>query len=81
MPAPDSSAVLAALGTVLRRYREAEGVSQEALGHRVGVHRNHVGQTERAEIVPSFVVVWKLAEGLGVSPSALVGAVEAELAK
>lgn len=66
----------AAFGFAVRRLREERGMSQEELGHRTGLHRNHVGQIERAELTPTLKSVEVIAEALGTSPSELVARAE-----
>ena len=66
MPDPKSSDHLA-LGHVIRPLREEQGLSQEELGFRAGLHRNYVGGCERGEINLSFTVMLQLARALEVS--------------
>ena len=63
-------------GAVLRRRREAAGVSQEALAAKAELHRNSVGLLERGKQIPSIPVVEKLAQALGTTMSALLREVE-----
>jgi transcriptional regulator with XRE-family HTH domain len=61
---------------VLRRRREALGVSQEALAAAAGLHRNYVGLLERGKRIPSILVVERLAAALETSMASLLRAVE-----
>jgi transcriptional regulator with XRE-family HTH domain len=61
-----------AFGRVVRELREEQGLSQEELGNRTGLHRNHVGQVERGELAPTLKSVEVLADALGVPPSELI---------
>jgi transcriptional regulator with XRE-family HTH domain len=61
----------AALGRALRALREEHGLSQEELGHRARLHRNHIDGIERGELNPSFSSLLKLARSLGVTPASL----------
>jgi transcriptional regulator with XRE-family HTH domain len=63
-------------GKVLRRRREANGLSQEALASQAGVHRNYIGLLERGQRMPSLLVIQRLAGALGTSMSELVSDVE-----
>ena len=65
-------------GRVLRRRREAAGLSQEALAAQAEVHRNYVGLLERGQRVPTILVVQQLARALGTSMSELLAEVEEE---
>ncbi len=62
----------AALGQTLRSARERQGLSQEELGFRSGLHRNYVGGCERGEINLSFDILLRLAAGLEVPLSELI---------
>jgi transcriptional regulator with XRE-family HTH domain len=61
-----------AFGQVVRELREEQGLSQEELGNRTGLHRNHVGQVERGELTPTLKSVEALADALGLPPSELI---------
>ena len=63
-------------GDVLRRRREAVGLSQEALAAVAALHRNYVGRLERGQMVPSLAVVEKISAALGVTMSKLIAEVE-----
>ena len=65
-----------AFGLVIRQLREEQGLSQEELGNRTGLHRNHVGQVERGELSPTLMSVDVLADALGLPPSELVARAE-----
>ncbi|MSR53747.1 MAG: XRE family transcriptional regulator [Gemmataceae bacterium] len=63
-------------GEVLRKRREAAGLSQESLAANAGLHRNYVGLLERGKRVPSILVVEKLSTALGTTMSSLLRSVE-----
>jgi len=56
----------------LRRERTKAGLSQEALGDLVGLHRTEVSLLERAEREPRLGTIVRLARGLKVAPSTLI---------
>ncbi len=68
-----------AFGAVLRELRRARGLSQERLALEAGYDRSYVGELERGEKSPSLRTIFRLARAIGVSPSALLAAVEARL--
>jgi transcriptional regulator with XRE-family HTH domain len=71
MPEPISPAT-AELGARVRAHREAQGLSQEALAQRCGVHWTFIGQLERGRRNVSLHNLLKVAAGLGVDPGELV---------
>ena len=63
-------------GSVIRRRREAKGISQEDLAFRAGLHRTYVSLLERGQRNPSLVVMSKLAGALDTTMTSLVRGVE-----
>lgn len=59
----------------LRAAREAKGLSQEALGDLVGLHRTEISLLERAGRDPRLGTIVKLASGLDVEPALLLAGV------
>jgi transcriptional regulator with XRE-family HTH domain len=66
-----------AFGLALRRLREERGLSQEELAIRTGLHRNHVGEIERAEANPTLKTVDLIATALDLPASELIARSEA----
>jgi transcriptional regulator with XRE-family HTH domain len=66
-----------ALGHAVRELRQSHGHSQEGFADVAGMHRTYVGGIERGERNVSFATILKLAEALGVPPSALLQRYEA----
>src|SRR5215216_5501483 len=61
------------LGGRVREFRRERGLTLEALAERSGVSRAMISKVERGEKNPTLIVAAKVAEGLGVSLSQLVG--------
>lgn len=72
-------ALEAAFGAALRGRREAQGLSQEEVGFRSGVHRTYISELERGLKSPSLGTVQKLAVALETAASALIRDAEARL--
>lgn len=70
-----------AFGLVLRRYRLERELTLERLSERVGVAHSFIHRLEIGKKQPSFRMVLKLADALGVAPGEFVEAVVAEMAK
>ncbi|WP_395816139.1 helix-turn-helix domain-containing protein [Devosia sp.] len=57
----------------MKRLREAQGISQEDLADRAGVHRTYVSGVERGVRNPTVTVLEKIAGALGEPLTELVG--------
>jgi transcriptional regulator with XRE-family HTH domain len=62
-----------AFGLRVREFRVSKGLSQEELAERCDLHRTFIGRVERGETNITLVSIHKVAKGLGISASALVG--------
>lgn len=80
MAAPKQSSKHAALGASVREARARRDITQEQLGHASGLHRNYIGAIERGEINPTFRILLKLADGLSMELSELIGIYERNVA-
>ncbi|MFT3816490.1 MAG: helix-turn-helix transcriptional regulator [Rubrivivax sp.] len=65
-------AVLVALGTALRRVREARSISQERLALLAEVDRSYVGRIERGDNNPALLTLVRLAGALEISVATLL---------
>jgi transcriptional regulator with XRE-family HTH domain len=63
-------------GNVVRRRREAAGLSQEALAEEAGLQRTYISLLERGRRMPSIEVVRKLAAALDTTMASLMGELE-----
>lgn len=57
----------------MKAIREARGYSQELLADLAHLHRTYIGGIERGERNLSLVNIWRIADALEVTPSALFG--------
>ncbi|HKJ32666.1 MAG TPA: helix-turn-helix transcriptional regulator [Balneolales bacterium] len=55
------------LGSVLRAFREAMGISQEKLAEKASLHRTYIGSVERGERNPSFNSLNRILKSLNIS--------------
>lgn len=67
------------MGEVIRRAREKQALSQEALADQAGLHRTYISLLERGLRNPSLTVITQLARALKTCPSRLLLAFEREL--
>lgn len=59
-------------GKHLRKLREKEGLTQEELADRAGMHFTYVGQIERGVRNPSLINLHKLAKALKIDGGKLM---------
>lgn len=59
------------IGSNIHKSRTAKKLSQEELALKVGTARNYIGCIERAEKYPSVVMLYKIAQILGIKLSDL----------
>lgn len=50
----------------IKMLRKQQGLSQEKLADKAGLHRTYIGMVERSERNPSLVCIHKIAEGLNI---------------
>jgi transcriptional regulator with XRE-family HTH domain len=65
-----------AIGVLIRAAREKAGLTQEALGEKLGVTQAAISYWEAARTDPGAVGIVSLAVALGVTPASLLPAVE-----
>lgn len=64
-------------GARVRAERERQGVSQEELANRAGLHRTYLGGVERGERNIGLLNIARIARALGVAPAALFNDLQA----
>jgi transcriptional regulator with XRE-family HTH domain len=70
--ARDEEKVRRTLGGRIRDARLDEGLSQEELAERSGLHRTYIGSVERGERNISLINIVRIAGSLGIDPGSLV---------
>lgn len=68
----DSATALSAFGSRIRALRTSQGISQETLAERCGLHRTYVGSLERGERNVALINILRLADGLASDPCDLI---------
>jgi XRE family transcriptional regulator, regulator of sulfur utilization len=60
------------LGRAVKLIREQRGMSVDELANASGVLRERIGAVEAGQLDPTYELLLKIADGLGIQPSALV---------
>ena len=69
------------VGRVIQRLREEKKQSQELVSGFAGIGRTHLSAIERGERKPTLETLFRIADALGMKPSTIIAAIEAELEK
>lgn len=64
-------------GDILRRERQAAGLTQEQLAHATGVDRTYISMLENGKGSPTLEMLFKLCKAMKISASELVAELEA----
>ncbi len=59
-------------GAVVRKLREARGLTQDQLAERAGVSATYIGFIERGDNVPTLTIILQIASALKVRPSEML---------
>jgi transcriptional regulator with XRE-family HTH domain len=66
------------VGRAVRRLRTEADYSQESFAAAAGIHRTYMGLVERGRVAATVVTLEKIADALGITPSALLAEAERE---
>jgi transcriptional regulator with XRE-family HTH domain len=66
-------------GQVVRKHRNAQGISQEAFADKAGIHRTYMSSIELGKVQVSIGIAHKLAQALGIPLSKMWRAVERQM--
>jgi transcriptional regulator with XRE-family HTH domain len=68
--------ITVAFAKVLRKHRDAKGMSQEKLAEKASIHPTHVGLIERSLRNPSLKVCKAIADALGLPLTKIIAEAE-----
>jgi len=66
------SGKLVTFGAAVRKVRQSQGLSQEALADACGLDRTYIGGVERGERNLSLLNLWRIATALKIHPADLL---------
>ena len=67
------------VGAVIQRFREKRRMSQDLVSGLAGIGRTHLSAIERGQRKPTLETFYRISEAMGVRPSVLLAAMEAEI--
>lgn len=67
-----NASVKVILGKVVRELREAKGMTQEKLAELANIDRTYIYRIEAGKRIPSVDILFRIADGLKMSPGQLV---------
>ena len=70
-----------AFGRIVRKRRELQGISQEDLAARAGIHRTYVSSIELGKVRVGLEIAKKIADGLGIHLNRLIAEIEGDESK
>lgn len=56
----------------IKEIRRSQGMTQQELSEKAGLHLTYVGHLELGKYHPTVFVIWKIAKALGVSTDKLI---------
>ncbi|GAB6450726.1 helix-turn-helix transcriptional regulator [Bacillus cereus] len=68
--------IVNAFGTILKKHRKLNGLSQEQLAFLCDLDRTYIGLLERSQRQPSLKTIFRIANELNISASDLIREVE-----
>ena len=71
--------IIEAFGQILKKNREAQGMSQEALAHGINSHATHVSRLENGHKQPTLTTLFKIAKVLELEPHELINQIHKSL--
>lgn len=69
------------MGAHIRALRKRQGMTQEEMAERCGLHWTYIGGLERGERNPTSKTLNRIAEGLAIAPSKLVSSPPVKVTK
>lgn len=69
------------VGTILQKFREERGLSQEVVSGLADIGRTHLSAIERGVRKPTLETFFRISDALGIKASVIISAIEQEMEK